>query len=91
MPQPYYPVLISPQISTSGAVSVYTNSHSGTLTQIILPKYMKEEKPVEIIDGKIEINEDLIKENEIQSVKFNNQTYYVRKIDKAIEIFQLEE
>jgi len=57
----------------------------------MLNKDMKDEKPVEIIDGMIEINENMIKEDEIQSVKFNNQTYYVRKKDKAIEIFQLEE
>lgn len=64
---------------------------SGTISTIIGGKELREEKPVEIVDGMIEINENMIKENQIQSVEFNNQTYYVRKRDGAIEIFQLEE
>jgi hypothetical protein len=50
-----------------------------------------EEKPVEIIDDAIEINEELIQENEIYPVTYRNNRYYVRKNNNAIEIFQIEE
>ncbi len=65
-------------------------TYEGTSSQLIINRNLKEEKPVEVIDGWIEITESLINENEIYPVKFNNELFYVRRNNNAIEIIQFE-
>ncbi|MGH9989143.1 MAG: hypothetical protein ACREAS_01765, partial [Nitrososphaera sp.] len=57
----------------------------------ILDSDIKEEKPVDVIDDTIEINEALMKENNVYPLVYNGNQYYLRKNYGAVEIFQLED
>jgi hypothetical protein len=85
-----YPTITkSPRVSTITVKNTVSTSSEHKL--VLEDNILREEKPVEIIDDAIEINEELIQENEIYPVTYRNNRYYVRKNNNAIEIFQIEE
>lgn len=49
------------------------------------------DKPVNIIDDEIEVNETLLEENHLYPLTYRGEQYYARKSNNAVEIFQLEE
>ena len=66
-------------------------TYEGTSSQFAINRNLKEDKPVEITDdGWIEVNESLIKENEIYPIKYNEELFYIRRNKNAIEIIQFE-
>jgi len=79
---------LKPDISIS---TMSSTTFEGTKSLLTLQRNFMEEKPVQIIDNMIEITENLIKENQIFSIQYKGETFYVRNKNNAIEIFQIEE
>lgn len=84
----YFP--FSPKISSELSTFTKTSSTStSTEYHLVLQVPIEEDKPVQIIDDSIEINEDLIKDDLIYPITYDGEQYYVRKKNGATEIFQL--
>jgi hypothetical protein len=86
----YYPdFIIQPTVLFSSTNSGTTLT--GTEFEVVINKEFKEDKPVEIVNDKIEVTEALIDEGKIYPVFYKNENFYVRRKNRAIEIFQIQE
>lgn len=87
--QYFPPEFIHPLVIGSSTNTATTLAGRGY--EVILDAEFKEDKPVSIMDGKIEVAEDLIEEGKIYPIFYKNENFYVRRKGKAIELFQIEE
>lgn len=87
--QYYQPEFIRPLVIGSSTNTATTLAGRGY--EVILDADLRDEKPVSIMNGKIEVTEDLIEEGKIYPIFYKNENFYVRRKGKAIELFQIEE
>ena len=69
--------------TTSSGVAVVTAYY------VSLVKSFEESIPLKIINNKLQINEKLLEEGKIYSIKHKGQEYFVRRYAGATEIFQM--
>lgn len=72
-------------------ISIEATVSASSERVLILDSDIKEEKPVEVFNDAIEINEDLVKENNVYPLMYNGNQYYLRKNNGVVEIFQIED
>ena len=53
--------------------------------------YLDTDKAVQIVEGSIEVDEELLRPNLIYPVELNGEKFYVRKVKGGVEVFQLDE
>lgn len=79
---PAQPPTIDGHAITTGVVNLVIES------QIVL-RLFDDSIPVKVIDNKLQVNEKLLEDKKIYSLKHNGQEYFVRRHSGATEIFQL--
>jgi len=82
-------ILIPITPSENAKTIVNTVADIVTTLQVFLNVIEEVTKPVTIKKGKLQVNEKMLERNQIYSVTYNNQEYFIRRQKNATEIFQL--
>jgi len=69
-------------ITIGMALSPLTFSAGGTII-------LRELEPIQIVEGKLRINENALQEDKIYSIDNKGQVYYIQKSGNTTEVFQL--
>jgi len=89
--QYYTPSIIkSSKISTNDVITSTTLTNTEHFLSMEGNFDFDIEKPVRVIDDEIEVNEDLLKEDQIYPIIYRGKQYYVRRFNGATEIFQFK-
>ena len=75
--------------SENAKTTVNTVADIVTTIQVFLEVIEEVTKPITIKKGKLQVNEKMLERNQIYSVTYNNQEYFIRRQKNATEIFQL--
>jgi hypothetical protein len=80
-------------INRTSVSSGIRNSISSTSAEynLVLEETLEDVKPIKVIGDSIDIDETLLKEDQVYPIKCRGEQYYIKISNGVTEVFQIEE